>query len=186
MGLYPSPRLARPNPRYNGLSNPILCGYLGLPSSAISDKANLFCCQFGGVMFIAVLCAPFFAHVFIVVIPGPDEQVVWIHASPDVTPMANNKSVRNRANEQFIGDTVRPYLPAARKQDSVSGVIDSAGPKPASGCALPDPEEQPIPQSRFDRKRVILKPARLPGALVVLATEAAPNGCAIAKYAFHG
>ena len=54
------------------------------------------------------------------------KKVVWVYAQSVVAAMANMHSGRNWPIRQFVGDSVRVYLPSARPADKAAHVIGCA------------------------------------------------------------
>lgn len=105
-------------------------------SRVVADGSCLVGSESGVVASLTPLQSPFGSRVAHVVGLGSKEQMVRVHASRSVAPMAQISTFWNRADVHFVGHSVgesrAPRLGRTEHQSSVPGLVHGPCPHPAS------------------------------------------------------
>ena len=100
------------------------------------DLSYLLVCQFGAAMFFTVRTPAFLLHVSYVVRHRSHEQVLRIHACPNIAFVAHHQARRNLAAKKLPRQPMRWIHSSRKASHAISAAYHHSAPQPASPVRL--------------------------------------------------
>lgn len=100
------------------------------------DSPYVLRSQFGSAVSVTMWASAFFPHIFHVFRMRAQEQMLRIHAGPDIALVAHHQPRCNLATKEFPGQPMRRVHPSLKANHAISAAYHHPSPQPAPTVRL--------------------------------------------------